>query len=65
MYKILNPDFELTDEIQGSLIDYNSPMNKVFHYMEDNLKCLKKEIKTSDLNIVLLLKSSESCSRAF
>lgn len=59
MYKMLNPDFELTDEIQGSLIDYNSPMNKVFHYMEDNLKCLKKEIKTSDLNIVLLLKTNK------
>ena len=41
------------------LIDYNSPMNKVYHYMEDNLLCLKKQAVLVNTDIAKLLKTNK------
>lgn len=41
------------------LIDYNSPMNKVYHYMEDNLMCLKKQAVLVNTDIAKLLKTNK------
>lgn len=41
------------------LIDYNSPMNKVYHYMEDNLSCLKKQAVLVNADISKLLKTNK------
>ena len=41
------------------LIDYNSPMNKVYHYMEDNLSCLKKQAVLVNSDVAKLLKTNK------
>jgi hypothetical protein len=46
-------------ENKSVLIDYNSPMNKVYHYMEDNLSCLKKQSTLVNLDVSKLLKTNK------
>lgn len=41
------------------LIDYNSPMNKIFHYMENNLQCLKRQSVLVNSDIALLLRTNK------
>lgn len=48
-----------TYENKSILIDYNSPMNKVFHYMEDNLECLKKQAVLVNTDIVNIMKTNK------
>ena len=48
-----------TYEDKSILIDYNSPMNKVYHYMEDNLACLKKQATLVNADIAKLLKTNK------
>ena len=46
-------------ENKSVLIDYNSPMNKVYHYMEDKLSCLKKQSTLVNLDVSKLLKTNK------
>lgn len=46
-------------ENKSILIDYNSPMNKVYHYMEDNLSCLKKQATLVNADVAKLLKTNK------
>lgn len=46
-------------ENKSVLIDYNSPMNKVYHYMEDNLECIKKQAVLVNADIALLLRTNK------
>lgn len=46
-------------ENKSILIDYNSPMNKVYHYMENNLECLKKQATLVNADIAKLLKTNK------
>ena len=48
-----------TYEDKSILIDYNSPMNKVYHHMEDNLLCLKKQSVLVNADIAKLLKTNK------
>lgn len=42
----------------SNLIDYDSPMNKVFHYMEDNLKCLPNVYQYSKSEVIESLRTN-------
>jgi hypothetical protein len=63
--KELSKDNDLEHNILDSyenktvLIDYNSQMNKVYHYMEDNLSCLKKQAVLINADIAKLLRTNK------
>lgn len=46
-------------EAKSVLIDYGSPMNLVYHYMENNLACLKKQAMLVNADVALLLKTNQ------
>lgn len=63
--KELSKDNDVENDVLNSyenktvLIDYNSPMNKVYHYMEDNLSCLKKQSVLVNSDVAKLLKTNK------
>lgn len=58
IYSAISSDDISTLSTTSNLIDYNSPMNQVFHYMEDNLKCLPNVYQYSKASVIEALRTN-------